>query len=111
MELLDGLINKEDPVEGIDAQILQRYFISPFLKIEDPKTDDRIRFVGGIRGNSELEKRIDSGEFDIAFSLFPTSVSQLLKVANAQKVMPPKSTWFEPNLRSGMVIHLLNSYY
>ena len=107
MELVNGRIKEDDPVAEIDAEVLQQYFIEPILKIEDPKTDKRIQFVGGIRGNKELESRVDSGEFDIAFSLYPTSVSQLLSVADAQKVMPPKSTWFEPKLRSGMVVHLL----
>ena len=79
------------------------------MNIKDPKTDERIQFVGGIRGNTELENRVDSGEFDMAFSLYPTTVRQLLNVADAQKVMPPKSTWFEPKMRSGMVVHLLTN--
>jgi len=109
MELLDGLLNNDDPVGEIDAEILQQYFIGPILDISDPKTDNRIQFVGGIRGNGELKKHIDSGEYDIAFSLYPTAVHQLLQVADSHKVMPPKSTWFEPKLRSGMVVHLLGS--
>jgi uncharacterized protein (DUF1015 family) len=109
MALINDQLNEDDPVKGIDAEILQQYFIGTILNIKDPKTDERIQFVGGIRGNSELENRVDSGEFDIAFSLYPTTVSQLLNVADAQKVMPPKSTWFEPKLRSGMVIHLLTN--
>ena len=109
MVLLNGQLKKDDPVKEIDAEILQKYFIGPILNIKDPKTDERIQFVGGIRGNTELENRVDSGEFDMAFSLYPTTVRQLLNVADAQKVMPPKSTWFEPKLRSGMVIHLLTN--
>ena len=88
---------------------MQQYFIDPILEISDPKIDNRIQFVGGIRGNDELKKYVDSGEYDIAFSLYPTTVHQLLRVADAQKVMPPKSTWFEPKLRSGMVVHLLEN--
>ena len=109
MTLINNQLNEDDPVKGIDAEILQQYFIGTILNIKDPKTDERIQFVGGIRGNTELENRVDSGEFDIAFSLYPTTVSQLLNVADAQKVMPPKSTWFEPKLRSGMVVHLLTN--
>ncbi len=109
MTLINDQLNEDDPVKGIDAEILQQYFIGTILNIKDPKTDERIQFVGGIRGNTELENRVDSGEFDIAFSLYPTTVSQLLNVADAQKVMPPKSTWFEPKLRSGMVVHLLTN--
>ena len=107
MVLLNGRIKEDDTVGEIDTEVLQQYFIAPILNIQDPKTDERIQFVGGIRGNKELENRVDSGEFDIAFSLYPTTVSQLLNVADAQKVMPLKSTWFEPKLRSGMVVHLL----
>ena len=109
MVLLNGQLKENDPVKEIDAEILQQYFIEPILNIKDPKTDKRIQFVGGIRGNTELENRVDSGEFDMAFSLYPTTVNQLLNVADAQKVMPPKSTWFEPKLRSGMVVHLLTN--
>ena len=109
MVLLNGQLKEDDPVKEIDAEILQQYFIEPILNIKDPKTDKRIQFVGGIRGNTELENRVDSGEFDMAFSLYPTTVNQLLNVADAQKVMPPKSTWFEPKLRSGMVVHLLTN--
>ena len=109
MVLLNSQIKEDDPVREIDAEVLQQYFVGPILNIKDPKTDERIQFVGGIRGNKELENRVDSGEFDMAFSLYPTTVSQLLNVADAQKVMPPKSTWFEPKLRSGMVVHLLTN--
>ena len=109
MVLLDGQINNDDPVCEIDAEVLQQYFIGPILEINDPKTDNRIQFVGGIRGNDELKKHVDSGEYDIAFSLYPTTVHQLLRVADSQKVMPPKSTWFEPKIRSGMIVHLLGN--
>ena len=92
MVLLNGQLKENDPVKEIDAEILQQYFIEPILNIKDPKTDKRIQFVGGIRGNTELENRVDSGEFDMAFSLYPTTVNQLLNVADSQKVMPLKST-------------------
>jgi uncharacterized protein (DUF1015 family) len=107
MELLKQTWSSNDPVGEIDAEILQKNFIDPLLGIQDPKTDDRIQFVGGIRGHKALEKQVDSGDFDIAFSIFATTIDQLMNVADLQKVMPPKSTWFEPKLRSGMVVHLL----
>ncbi len=100
--------NRDDPIEQLDVSILQNNLLTPILNIKDPRTDDRINFVGGIRGLSELEKLVDSGAYAVAFSLYPTSIEQLLSVADAGKVMPPKSTWFEPKLRSGVVIHLLD---
>ena len=105
----DGTFNPEDPKGSIDAAILGNNFIDPILGIVDPKTDKRINFVGGIRGIKELVKLVDSGEYQIAFSLYPTSIQQLLNVADAEEVMPPKSTWFEPKLRSGMVVNELTS--
>ena len=102
-----GSFDPADPVNSIDAAILGANFIDPILGIENPKTDKRIDFVGGIRGTKELVKLVDSGEYKIAFSLYPTSIEQLLSVADAGEVMPPKSTWFEPKLRSGMVVNLL----
>ena len=104
-------INEEnipkDLVLGLDASILQNHLFDPVLGIKDPRTDNRIDFVGGIRGLKELERRckIDS---ELAFALHPVSINQLLKVADKYKVMPPKSTWFEPKLRSGLVVRLLN---
>jgi len=103
----NGSFNPDDPTGSIDAAILGDNLIGPVLGITDPKTDKRIHFVGGIRGTKELVKRVDSGEFKIAFSLHATSIAQLLRVADASEVMPPKSTWFEPKLRSGMVVNLL----
>ncbi len=82
--------------------------IEPALGISDPRTDNRIDFVGGIRGLGELEKRVDSGEMAIAFSLYPTSMEALMAVADAGEVMPPKSTWFEPKLADGLVSHVLD---
>ncbi|NHZ85132.1 MAG: DUF1015 family protein [Planctomycetia bacterium] len=104
----DGTFDPDDPTGSIDAAILGNNFIDPILGISDPKTDKRINFVGGIRGTKELERLVDSGKYKIAFSLYPTSIKQLLDVADAGKVMPPKSTWFEPKLRSGMVVNLLD---
>ncbi len=95
-----------DPVEGLDVSILQNHLLAPILGIGDPRTDKRIDFVGGIRGLAELEKRV-SEDMQIAFSMYPTSIDELLKVADAGLLMPPKSTWFEPKLRSGLFIHSL----
>ena len=86
-----------------DVNILQNNILSPILKIGDPRIDPRIGFVGGTRGLSELERLVDSGSWSVAFSLFPTSMSQLMAVANESSVMPPKSTWFEPKLADGLV--------
>ncbi len=97
----------EDVVGRLDVSILQNYLLSPILGIEDPRSDDRIDFVGGIRGLGELEKRVDLGEMKVAFSMFPTSMSELMEIADSGKIMPPKSTWFEPKLRSGLFIHEL----
>ena len=94
----------EDPVEGLDVSVLQRYLLEPVLGITDPKTDKRIDFVGGIRGLKELERRVKT-DMKIAFSLYPTSLGELFSVADAGKLMPPKSTWFEPKLRSGLFLH------
>lgn len=98
----------DDPVKSLDVSILQENVLNPLLGIENPRKDKRIDFIGGIRGLKELEKLVDSGKFKVAFALYPTSISQLISVADSGKVMPPKSTWFEPKLRSGMVIHRLS---
>ncbi len=100
-----GSFNEEDPVSRLDVSILQRNVLQPLLNIGDPRTDKRIDFVGGIRGVAELEKRVNDGDFKVAFSMYPTSIEELIKVADAQLIMPPKSTWFEPKLRSGLVIY------
>ncbi len=102
-----GVVDESSPTLSIDASVLADNFIAPLLGITNPKTDKRIDFVGGIRGTKELVRLVDSGQFAIAFSLYPTSIPQLLRVADAGEVMPPKSTWFEPKLRSGMVVNLL----
>ncbi len=97
----------DDPIESLDVQILQNRLLDPVLGIRDPRTDKRIDFIGGIRGTGELEKLVDSGDYQVAFSMYPTTIEQLISVADAGKIMPPKSTWFEPKLRSGIVVHLL----
>ena len=100
-------LQNDDPVEGLDVSILQNEILQPFLGIEDPRTDDRIRFSGGIRGLKELERLVDGG-WAAAFSMYPTSIGELFAVADAGLLMPPKSTWFEPKLRSGLFIHLFD---
>ena len=109
MKAKPGTFDAASPTKSIDASILADNFLAPLLGITDPKTDKRIDFVGGIRGTKELVKLVDSGKYKIAFSLYPTSVRQLLAVADAGDVMPPKSTWFEPKLLSGMVANLLTN--
>ena len=96
-----------DPVERLDVSVLQKYLLDPFLGISDPRVDKRIDFVGGIRGLGELERRVNSGEMEVAFSLHPTSLDELMAIADAGKIMPPKSTWFEPKLRDGLFVHML----
>ena len=99
-------LQSNDPVKGLDVSFLQEHVLQPLLGIEDPKTDKRIDFVGGIRGLEELERRVHT-DMKIAFSLYPTSIGELFAVADAGLLMPPKSTWFEPKLRSGLFLHSL----
>lgn len=102
------LLADPDPVARLDVSILQKEILGPILGIDDPRTSKRIDFVGGIRGLQELERRVNSGEMAVAFALFPTSIEELLSIADAGKIMPPKSTWFEPKLRDGVVVHFLS---
>ncbi len=97
-------IKSEDAVEGLDVSLLQNYLLDPILGIKDPKTDKRIDFVGGIRGLGELERRVHT-DMKVAFAMYPTSIAELFAVADAGRLMPPKSTWFEPKLRSGLFLH------
>jgi uncharacterized protein (DUF1015 family) len=97
----------KDPVKGLDVSILQDHLLDPVLGVEDPRTDKRIDFIGGIRGLKELEKRC-AEDMTVAFSMYPTSILELFLVADAGLLMPPKSTWFEPKLRSGLFIHPLS---
>lgn len=99
-------LKAEDPVSGLDASLLQDHVLGPLLKIEDPRTDERISFVGGIKGPEELEGLVDGGGFAVAFNLYPPTIDQLMEVADSGRLMPPKSTWFEPKLLSGLFVHL-----
>jgi uncharacterized protein (DUF1015 family) len=103
-----GTYNEADPIAVLDISILQQNMLEPILGIKDQRTDKRIDFVGGIRGLSGLEKRVDSGEMALAISLYPVSIEQLFNVADSGEVMPPKSTWFEPKLRDGLLTHLID---
>ena len=96
-----------DPIGILDVTILQNKVLDAILGIKDPRTDNRIDFIGGIRGLGELEKRVNSGHFAVAFSLFPVTINQLFDIADSGNVMPPKSTWFEPKLRDGLLTHLI----
>lgn len=106
MKVLEEIV-PEDPVESLDVSLLQNLILGPILAIEDPRKSERIDFIGGIRGIKELEKRCREG-MALAFSMFPTSMAELLTVADAGKIMPPKSTWFEPKLYSGLFVHRLS---
>jgi uncharacterized protein (DUF1015 family) len=100
-------VKTTDAIEKLDVTLLQKYVLDPILGIEDQRTSKRINFVGGIRGTSELEKLVNSGEYACAFSMFPTSIEDLMTISDAGGIMPPKSTWFEPKLRDGMFCHML----
>lgn len=102
----EGTYDPQDPVDRLDVSIMQNNLLKPILGIEDPRTDKRIDFVGGIRGLQELERRVQEG-MKVAFAMYPTTIDDLMAIADAEKVMPPKSTWFEPKLRSGLFIHEL----
>lgn len=100
----EEIAKQSDPVAALDVSILQNYLLKPILNIVDPRTDNRIDFIGGIRGLKELEKRVAT-DMTVAFSMYPTTIQELFAVADAKQLMPPKSTWFEPKLRSGIFIH------
>jgi len=93
--------------ENLDVSILQNYLLNPILGIEDQRTDTRIDFIGGIKDTDELEKLVNSGEEKVAFSMYPVTIDDLMKIADANEVMPPKSTWFEPKLRDGILVHII----
>jgi uncharacterized protein (DUF1015 family) len=103
---LDGTFST-DPIGILDITILQNNLLEPVLGIKDQRTDLRIDFIGGIRGMQALEERVDSKEWAVAFSLYPVSIEQLFDIADSNNVMPPKSTWFEPKLRDGLLTHLI----
>jgi uncharacterized protein (DUF1015 family) len=96
-----------DPIEKLDVTLLQKYVLAPIFGIDDPRTSKKINFVGGIRGTAELEKLVNTGEYACAFSMFPTSIEDLMTIADAGGIMPPKSTWFEPKLRDAMFCHMI----
>ena len=96
---------RHDAVENLDASQLQKQILERYFGIGDPRTDKNISFIGGIRGSEELKKIVDSGRARIAFSMYPTSIDELIEVSDQNKLMPPKSTWFEPKLRSGFLVH------
>ena len=100
-----GSYDDNDPIGVLDVTILSKHVLADILDIQDLRTSKRIDFVGGIRGLGELKKRVDSGEMKVAFALYPVSMEQLLNIADTGNIMPPKTTWFEPKLRSGLVIH------
>lgn len=103
----EGTFKKDDAIDALDVSILQNNLLNPILGIKDPRKEKRIDFVGGIRGTAELEKLVNNGGFVVAFSLYPTTIEQLFDVADTGNIMPPKSTWFEPKLKSGVVVHSL----
>ena len=107
MTAKQGTFNDSDPIGVLDVTILSNLVLDELLGIKDLRTDKRIDFVGGIRGLGELQKRVDSGEMKVAFALYPVSMKQLINIADSGNIMPPKTTWFEPKLRSGLVIHEL----
>ncbi len=104
----EGTYDDNDPIAVLDVTILSQHVLDNILGIKDLRRDKRIDFVGGIRGLGELEKRVDSGEMKVAFALYPVSMKQLIDIADSGNIMPPKTTWFEPKLRSGLVVHLLD---
>ncbi len=107
LEAKDAVVDDQDPIKRLDVSILQEYLLNPILGIENPRTDKRIDFVGGIRGLKELEKRVEK-DMQVAFSMYPTPIEDLFAISDAGEVMPPKSTWFEPKLRSGLFVYLLD---
>jgi uncharacterized protein (DUF1015 family) len=107
LEARPGTFDSSDPVGVLDVSILSRQVLEPLLGIRDLRRDQRIDFVGGMRGLGELERRVDSGEMAAAFALYPVSMQQLIDLSDAGEIMPPKTTWFEPKLRSGLIVHPL----
>ena len=105
MRFRETLTSGKDPVQTLDVSLLQDHVLEPVFGIDNPRTSQRINFVGGIRGTGELEKLVKEGKAAVAFSLYPTTIDDLLRVSDAGEIMPPKSTWFEPKLRDGLLIH------
>ncbi|MDD4320573.1 MAG: DUF1015 family protein [Acidaminococcaceae bacterium] len=107
LEAKEETFAADNPIASLDVSVLQENLLCPVLDIKDPRTDSRIGFVGGIRGLKELEKKVNNGEYSVAFAMYPTSMEELMTVADQGLIMPPKSTWFEPKLRDAMVVHLI----
>lgn len=104
----EEIAKTDDPVESLDVALLQKYILTNILGIDDPRTNKNIDFVGGIRGLEELERRVNNGDMKLAFAMHPTSINELIAISDADKIMPPKSTWFEPKLRDGLFVHFLD---
>jgi uncharacterized protein (DUF1015 family) len=103
----EGVVNEDDPIGRLDVAVLQDAVLAPLLRLGDPRTDPRLAFTGGSRGTAELERAVGSGAFALAFALHPTSAAEVMAVADQGLVMPPKSTWFDPKLASGLFVHPL----
>ena len=101
-------MDETDPIESLDVSISSKRILDEILGIKDLRSDKRIDFVGGLRGLSELKRRVDSGEMQMALALYPVSMQQIIRIADSGNIMPPKATWFEPKLRSGLVVHKLS---
>ncbi|HOJ63620.1 MAG TPA: DUF1015 family protein [Spirochaetota bacterium] len=108
LRIKDNLFVKDDSIKSLDVSILQDYLLEPILNIKDPRTDKRIEFIGGVKGTEYLKEIVDSGRFKVSFSMYPTSMEELLRVSDCNLLMPPKSTWFEPKLISGLFLHLID---
>ena len=100
-------VRAPDPIKSLDVSILQNFLLGPHLGIDDARTNNRIGFVGGARGTAELERVVDEGDAKVAFSMFPTTMDDLLAVSDMGEIMPPKSTWFEPKLKDGLLVHMI----
>ncbi|MDE6633905.1 MAG: DUF1015 domain-containing protein, partial [Bacteroidaceae bacterium] len=108
LTLHEGLADDSDPIGGLDVSVSSNLILDKVLGIKDLRSDKRIDFVGGLRGYEELEHRVDSGEMKMALALYPVSMQEIMDIADSGKIMPPKATWFEPKLRSGLVVHKLS---
>jgi uncharacterized protein (DUF1015 family) len=108
LKLMDGLSDESDPIASLDVSISSKLILDELLGIKDLRSNKRIDFVGGLRGLNELKRRVDSGEMKMALALYPVSMSEIMHIADSGNIMPPKATWFEPKLRSGLVVHKLS---
>ena len=107
LKLKEGLVDESDPIGSLDVSVSSKLILDELLGIKDLRSSQRIDFVGGLRGLGELKRRVDSGEMKMALALYPVSMKQIMNIADSGNIMPPKATWFEPKLRSGLVIHKL----